>query len=245
MGIVTLNDPAQSLYSWQEIEVEPSQATTGAAQIMHMCTTIATIGVLSEKRKMVGSLSEGQYLHSVFAGKNSVGSLESQSLDELLTSSSLAPWIPGFHFMKRDRLELSIRLAWSVLHFHGNWLPENWRSRDILFPKYPGGGTFHKTLEHPYLSWNVSHQGVASPNSLSIVTSRVLFPLGLALIELSLCRPICALQRPEDNNPEEAVSLLKTANRYPEDKTFQVAFYRLVLTPLLDLIQAFDGNKSR
>ncbi|KAL2839707.1 hypothetical protein BJX68DRAFT_197270 [Aspergillus pseudodeflectus] len=223
---------------------------------------------------MVGSLSEGQYLHSVFAGKNSVGSLESQSLDELLTSSSLAPWIPGFHFMKRDRLELSIRLAWSVLHFHGNWLPENWRSRDILFPKYPGGGTSHKTLEHPYLSWNVSHQGVASPNSLSIVTSRVLFPLGLALIELSLCRPICALQRPEDNNPEEAVSLLKTANRCldavssesggqygtvvrrclywsetretdPEDKTFQAAFYRLVLTPLLDLIQAFDGNKSR
>jgi hypothetical protein len=241
---------------------------------MQICATIAAIGVLNEKRKMVGSLSEGQYLHSMFVKKNSVGSLESQSLNDLLMSSSLAPWIPGFHFRKRDRLELAIRLAWSVLHFHGNWLPEYWRSYDILFPKGPGGGISQKTLEHPYLSWNVSAQSVATPDISSIVTSRVLFPLGLALIELSLCRSISALQNPEDDNPGEAVSLLKTANRYldavssesgagyatvvrrclywsetketdPEDKTFQAAFYRLVLTPLLDIIQAFDGNKSR
>ncbi|KAL3496671.1 hypothetical protein BJX62DRAFT_103808 [Aspergillus germanicus] len=271
MSIATINDSAQSLYRWQEIEVEPSQ-TTGTAQIMHMCATIAAIGVLSERRRMVGSLSEGQYLDSMYVRKNSVGRLEPQSLDDLLMSSSLAPWIPGFHFRKRDRLELSIRLAWSVLHFHGNWLPEYWRSRDILFPKSLGGGTSQNALEPPYLSWDVSQKGVATSIISAIVTSRVLFPLGLALIELSLCRPICALQRPEDDNPEEAVSLLKTASRCldavgsesgarygtvvrrclywsetretnPDDKTFQAAFYRLVLTPLLNTIQAFDGNK--
>jgi hypothetical protein len=239
-----------------------------------MCATIAAIGVLSERRRMVGSFSDGQYLHSMYVRKNSVESLESQSLDDLLMSSSLAPWIPGFHFRKRDRLELSIRLAWSVLHFHGNWLPEYWRSRDILFPKSPGGGMSQNALEHPYLAWNFSHQGVATPDISSIVTNRVLFPLGLALIELSLCRSISALQTPKDDNPDEAVCLLKTANRYldavsseggagyatvvrrclywsetketdPEDKTFQAAFYRLVLTPLLDIIHAFDGNKPR
>ncbi|KAL3454482.1 hypothetical protein BJX65DRAFT_1834 [Aspergillus insuetus] len=172
---------------------------------MHICTTIAAIGVLHEKQSMVGSLSEGQYLHSMYVRKNSVGSFESQSLNNLLMSASPAPWISGFHFMKRDRLELSIRLAWSVLHFHRNWLPEYWHSRDILFSKSPGGGTSQNALEHPYLSWNVSQQGVATPNISSIVTSQVLFPLGPALIELSLCRSICALQRPEDDNPEEAV----------------------------------------
>ncbi|KAL2822859.1 hypothetical protein BJX63DRAFT_426698 [Aspergillus granulosus] len=272
MGIVTLNDSAKSIYCCQEIEVEPSQANAGAAQIMHMCTTIAAIGVLNEKRKLVGSLLEGEYRHSVFVGESSVGGLESQSLDDMLMSSSLAPWIPGFYFRKRDRLKLAIRLVWSVLHFHGNWLPEHWRSRDILFPMGPGGGTSQRTFEHPYLAWNVSQQGVTSPEISPVVTSRVLFPLGLALVELSLCRSISALQRPEDDNPEESVSLLKTANRCldavcsesgaaygtvvqrclywsetretnPDDETFRAAFYRLVLTPLLNTMQAFDGTR--
>ncbi|KAL4751238.1 hypothetical protein BDW72DRAFT_203208 [Aspergillus terricola var. indicus] len=40
-------------------------------------------------------------------------------------SSTLAAWIPGFYFPKRDRLHLATRLAWSALQFHGNWLHEN------------------------------------------------------------------------------------------------------------------------
>ncbi|KAL2842768.1 hypothetical protein BJY01DRAFT_200055 [Aspergillus pseudoustus] len=273
MGIATLHDSAQSLYCWHEIEVEPSKDRTSSAQITNMCSTIAALGELNENRKNLGNLSEGEYRHSVFVDKISKGRLESKSLDDLLMSSSLAPWIPGFYFRKRDRLDLAIRLAWSVLHFHGNWLPEHWRSRDILFPK-SAAEDIQGTIENPYLSWNVSHQVVASPGISSIVTSRVLFPLGLALIELSLCRSISALQTPADDNPEEAVSLLKTANRCleavssesgdwygtvvqrclywsetretdPSDETFQAAFYRLVLTPLLNTMQAFDSARSR
>ncbi|KAJ0422339.1 hypothetical protein BJY00DRAFT_280750 [Aspergillus carlsbadensis] len=272
MQIATLDDSAKSLSCWQEIEVEPSQERTAASQIIDLCSTIAAMGVVTGDRKRVGSISEGENRHLVFVDKPRTGNVGYQSLDDMLMSSSPAPWIPGFHFGKRDRLGVAIRLAWSVLHFHGNWLPEYWRARDILFLKGSGGES--QSFERPHLEWNVLHQRVGSPVISSVVTSRVLFPLGLSLIELSFCRSFSALQRPEDDNPEEAVSLLKTANRCleavssesgsrygtvvqrclywsetretdPDDETFQAAFYRLILTPLLDVIRAFDGTKPR
>ncbi|KAL3470569.1 hypothetical protein BJX99DRAFT_239261 [Aspergillus californicus] len=189
----------------------------------------------------------------------------------MLMYSPQGPWIPGF-FPRKDRLRLATRLAWSVLHLHGNWLPEHWRSRDIIFPKSPGEVNLQVSIQRPYLAWGVSYRGIGSSESSSAIPSGVLFPLGLALIELSQCRPMSALQIPQDENPEEAVSLLKTANRCmdavscesgerygtvvrrclywsetketsPDDREFQAAFQRLILAPLLDNLKEFDSTR--
>jgi hypothetical protein len=41
-----------------------------------------------------------------------------------------------------------------------------------------------------------------------------LFPLGLALVELALCKPLSAIpQQPTDNDPDPAVASLKKATR--------------------------------
>ncbi|KAL4941510.1 hypothetical protein BDV06DRAFT_194314 [Aspergillus oleicola] len=270
VSVATVNDPVQSIYSWQDIEIEPSEELAGARQISHLCSTFTVFSAQGGDRIMAGTLSEGKYLHRVFMARRKIGAVELQSLEDKLISSTLAPWIPGFYFRKRDRLYLACRLAWSVLHLHGNWLREHWSSSDIIFPRDVAQAIPDQTPQHPCLSWNVSGCGVTRPGLSSAIPSQVLFPLALALTELSLCRPIAALQRPEDENLEESVSLLKTANRCiadvcsasgeryamvvrrclhwsetsstdPDDEDFRASFYGLVVAPLLDIKKAFDG----
>ena len=272
ISLATVNDPSQSLFSWQQLEIEPHQNESGTNQITQVCSTITTIGVMVEGRKNVGCLIDGKYRHMVSVTRSNIGIFESQSLEELLMSSTLAAWIPGFYFPKRDRLYLAARLAWSVLQFHGNWLREHWRTRDIIFPRETSGPVSqNQTLQHPCLLWRISSKDATSPGLSSTITSKVLFPLALALIELSLGRPFSALKRPEDENPEEVVTLLKTANRCissvseesgerygmvvrrclhwsetketdPDDEQFRAAFYNLVVAPLMDIMAAFDGS---
>ncbi|KAI9371533.1 hypothetical protein BJX61DRAFT_543604 [Aspergillus egyptiacus] len=269
--VVTLADPAQPLYSWQEIEVEPSRRSDGTVQISDLCSAFAAIGPDNGQRNFMGTLPEGIYRHQVYITRSNKGNLEYRSLEDMLMSSTLAPWIPGFYFRKKDRLCLALRLARSVLHLHGNWLRESWRTRDIMFPKGTESVASQVPYAHPFLAWSLSQEGVTGSVLSSAIGSQVLFPLGLALTELSLCRPVSALQIPPDENPEEAVSLLKTANRclddvnkesgqrYAtavqrclywsetretdlEDEDFRAAFYQLIISPLEDVVKAFGGN---
>lgn len=127
-------------------------------------------------------------------------------------SSSGLPW--SIHtvdrpLVRKTRLQLAAKLACSVLHFHGSWLRARWRTSDIRFPEGPLGA------QQPFLTWGISDQGDRPefPKTSSVIRSETLFPLGLALIELSLCRAITALRKPEDENPDEEVTVLKTAHR--------------------------------
>lgn len=115
---------------------------------------------------------------------------------------------------------------------------------------------------------------MASRTLSSVIRNETLFPLGLALIELSLCRTITALRISEDENPDEEVALLKTANRclnhvYVESGTrygdvvhqclfwshtretdldseeLQDTVFRHIISPLLDNVEDFDGRSSR
>ncbi|KAL4809468.1 hypothetical protein BDV18DRAFT_80910 [Aspergillus unguis] len=270
--LATVKYPTDLIYSWQELEVEPSKTLAGSPSLMHMCSTIVGKVPPEGERKSIGSVLEGEYRHIVFITNNGIGTMASESLEDVLKSSSLAPWLPGFYFQKRVRLYLAVRLAWSVLHLHGNWLREHWRTRDIRFPWGPNTpDIFRPSFQQPFLSWNVCHERAPSSEVSPIISSPVLFPLALALIELSLCRPIDVLKTPEDESPEEAVSLLKTANRClnavysesgerygtvvrrclhwsetkdtdPDDENFQACFYKLIASPLSDVMKAFDGN---
>ncbi|KAL2802114.1 hypothetical protein BJX63DRAFT_415868 [Aspergillus granulosus] len=271
IAVATLNDPVEALYNWQDIEIEVTRGMVEADQIAQMCSAVAATGAMNGQRKRVGSLSEGDYSHKVFIAGSNVGKLEYRSLEDIIMSSTLAPWIPGFYFRKKDRLSLATRLAWGVLQFHGNWLPKDWRTSDILFMKDSEGAKWQASFQRPYLLWNIIHEGVTAQAISSVITSQTLFPLGLALIELSLCRSISALAKPEDENPEMAVSLLKTANRSldavgnesgeryatvvrrclhwsetrktdPDDEEFQTAFYRLVFLPLLINLKVFEED---
>lgn len=78
---------------------------------------------------------------------------------------------------------------------------------------------FEESLHHSFLLWSVSKspEATASQTVSSVIRSQTLFPLGLALVELSLCRTMIGLHVHEDENPDEQVALPKTANRYLRD----------------------------
>jgi hypothetical protein len=180
-------------------------------------------------------------------------------------------------FNRRDRLFLATTLACSVLQLHGSWLKDQWRSRDIVFAKEKESKK--AMLEYPYISWYVSknEDGLQPPplkrTLSSLIRSQVLFPLGLALVELSLGQTLASMREPEDHDVDDAVTDLKTASRLIGDvccesggrygdvakkclfwhgsedanldsEDLQQAVFELIVSPLLEDYKDFEG-KSR
>lgn len=119
----------------------------------------------------------------------------------------------AFFFSQRGRLSLAVNLAYSVLELHGNWLKTLWRARDIMFVQQPAS-----SLGHPALVLSVSNEMHTSRMCRNTATSaliqnEILFPLGLILVDLSLCRPLEVLRAPVDHDENEAKANLKTAAR--------------------------------
>ncbi|KAL1978975.1 hypothetical protein VTN96DRAFT_7806 [Rasamsonia emersonii] len=76
-----------------------------------------------------------------------------------------------------------------MLCLHDSWLKPQWRSQDILFACRQEGAEL--SLDRLYLSWHVS-SSPETPRRASSPRSDILFPLGRALVELSLGRTISA-----------------------------------------------------
>lgn len=169
------------------------------------------------QRDLVGFFPDKSHDHHMYISRKGSGSLPFQTLEEIILSSPLFPWVApvggGLVLNKKDRLYLANELAHSVLKFQGSWLCANWSIHDIMLPKEFGKSFY--PIDRPFLMWNVliHPEATTSHTPSSVIRHETLFPLGLALIELSLGRTITALRIPEDENPDEKVALLKTANR--------------------------------
>ena len=134
-------------------------------------------------------------------------------------------------------------------------------------------------LESPYISWHLPkpEDGMQVPHLKrtvsALIRSEVLFPLGLALVELSLGQTLASMREPEDDDADEAVADLKTASRLVNDVSYesggrygdvvkkclfwhgledtnldnedlQQAVFELIVSPLLEDYKDFEG-KSR
>ncbi|CAI7580715.1 unnamed protein product [Penicillium viridicatum] len=147
-----------------------------------------------------------------------------RSLQETLIGSPSIPDSPIQHpeeLSRRDRIYLATQLACSLLELHGTWLQHHWGTKDIFFLR--GKDSRSSQYERPYLlrtGLNVSeadtngsiYRGHEDQNT-SRQSNTTLFPLALALIELSLGKAISTLRRPEDGEASEDVSILNTATR--------------------------------
>ncbi|KAL8789556.1 MAG: hypothetical protein Q9195_006783 [Heterodermia aff. obscurata] len=121
--------------------------------------------------------------------------------------------------LKRERLELAIILAFSVLQLDGtSWLNSQWSTHDIYFHRKLGE---HSTpLTHPYLSWRqcadvedlcVSTRTLTIGNHM--IRNENLFALGLTLTELCFGKPFSALHIPKDKDSIDDVANAKCAFR--------------------------------
>jgi hypothetical protein len=99
----------------------------------------------------------------------------------------------------------------SLLQFRGAWLKVQWDAWDILFRKFRSDEII--SFENPYVTWHVPDETPDSPSSCSpLIQNRILFPLGITLTELSLCRALGNLRTLADYDPVGVVSDLKTAS---------------------------------
>ncbi|KAJ5535220.1 hypothetical protein N7527_001474 [Penicillium freii] len=184
--------------------------------IVDICSTLSTVGTSGETNAPIGFISDENHRHNMYYVRKLAGNLRSQSLAELIAASSdvfKAPIGGSFLFTRGHRLRVAVNLACSVLQFHGSWLKTQWRSRDIMFTKNPSGD-----IDKPYVLWNVGRELDSwslcrDKPAFSLIQSEILFPLGLVLVELSLCQTLEALRMPEDDDPVEAYVNLKTATR--------------------------------
>ncbi|GIJ85144.1 hypothetical protein Asppvi_004000 [Aspergillus pseudoviridinutans] len=206
---------------WHEVEAESIELSDPASKCYisprpSLCSTIFAVNFDDEQRALLGCIADKRYRHHMYHVRSIADDLKSrsQSLEELIATSSTFPQPPlqgKYIFSRRDRLILAVNLACSVMQFHGNWLRKYWRARDIMFIKEK-----FDPSEHPYVVCDIASQPSMDKNQESspLIRSEVLFPLGLILVELSLCRNLESLRTLEDADPLEAVTNLKTAARY-------------------------------
>ncbi|KAJ5782234.1 hypothetical protein N7457_004008 [Penicillium paradoxum] len=180
----------------------------------------------------------------------------------------------AFFFSQKERLTMAVNLAYGVLELHGNWLKSLWRARDIMFIRQPTN-----SLGHPALVLSLSNTMEISTlcrdtATSSLVQNEILFPLGLILVELSLCQPLELLRIADDYDENEANANLKTASRLLqyvesqsgplyvevveqclfwrwktgctlEDENIQDEIYQRIVFPLVVNLKNFVGMSSR
>ncbi|KAK5378715.1 hypothetical protein LTR11_004410 [Exophiala xenobiotica] len=213
--------------------------TTASRQISNMCSALHPQNIDDH---LIGSILDDidpSHRYNLYLMDKADGDVPTQSLADLLGASAgnnLHFSVPYRSLMlsRRDRMFLAATLAPSVLQFQGTWLKPEWRSQDILFRKgtEAKGGVNAAMFDRFYLSGhevgkeafvtgqNASPSPTQTPNNAvapatnGLIRCALLFPLALSLIELSLCQQLSSLRSlPEDADPVETVSNLKTATR--------------------------------
>ncbi|KAF2875880.1 hypothetical protein BDV95DRAFT_603280 [Massariosphaeria phaeospora] len=239
--------PTQDPWSWEEAEVHitmddqleldtPNRAkgvrftskakkavsaalspTPNLKPIYNLCAAISTLQ--KPQREVCLSLLADEY------AKQKYGILIYPSKDPPLdtegwTVSSLRTVLYDPAFARRNRLQLAVTLASSVLQLHETpWLDKSWGKDDILFIKRAGATAY----DHPFVSQRSENDssrtyGACETSSMSrIIRNQTLYALGISLIELWYSKPLSALAKSEDQAETDAMTEWNTADRLVEE----------------------------
>ena len=187
--------------------------------IVDMCSTLCAS---HEPEKAIGFLvdqEDDKHKHYLYRASTAIGpETKTNSLGHLLSSSGRGPH--GASLSKKDRLRIAVTLASSALQLDGtSWLKPHWSSKDICFHEKKNQAC-DPDYSYPYISWKLCVTDQNVPGSLDSfvrrnygVRSEILFALGLTLIELCFGRPLAEMRVPEDGDPNDATTEMKTAYR--------------------------------
>jgi hypothetical protein len=193
-----------------------------------LCTELVTRRGCVSQRQCLGFFSKDfwrDHRHDVYLVRDLPRQLTSQHLLDSIVEAQKAPlWQATRHSLKlwTNRLRIAVILAFSVMKLHGTWLRPFWKLKDVLVAvgDEPVSPTSQGKLDtqHLYLEFDTLNQLDLSQLTLCsskspLIRSDLLFPLGVALLELALCEPIEMLCKPEDSDPIDCVAELKAALR--------------------------------
>ncbi|KAF9895258.1 hypothetical protein FE257_000160 [Aspergillus nanangensis] len=185
-------------------------------QIIDMCSSLASLSVQNASHHPLGLLidkTQATAQHKVYVTNPMSRGEGFRSLKDLLAARQSPSLVYGQNpFSRRERLRLAANLASNVLVFHGSWLKSDWMTDDILVPSAAS-----LQLRSPFIPLPLTLLGAdipapsSSPNAL--IQNEILFPLGLALTELSLCRTLEDLRIAADQDQISTTTHFKTVSR--------------------------------
>lgn len=156
-----------------------------------------------------------QRLHRMSARKSSLA----VSLDTLIKTSAGATR-PQERLLRRYRLFLAVVLASSVIQLGDTqWMRKFWTSGDIMVPQLADSqlADLRPNETYPYLSWELTSPSsrIDDPDDMckESCRSRVVFALGLTLVELCLGWRLAELRTEEDTRATRLETKRATAIR--------------------------------
>ena len=226
----TINDEPHNPTRGVRFRPDPTFARTTAssqeAETNHGCTSItdmcSTLCASHEPRKEIGFLvdeGDDKHKHYLYRADTVIGpETRSKSLGDLLSRSGSA--LSSVPLLRSDRLRIAVTLASSVLQLDGtSWLKSQWSSKDIYFHEKSNQPRV-QSYSYPYLSWKLCRTdgNIPGPSGTLLrerymIRSEVLFALGLTLIELCFGKTLAEMHAPEDGDPNEATTEMKTGYR--------------------------------
>ncbi|KAF1961193.1 hypothetical protein CC80DRAFT_232468 [Byssothecium circinans] len=139
---------------------------------------------------------------------------------EAWTTSTLRTVLQDPAFARRNRLQLAVTLASSVLQLHETpWLDDNWTKDDILFIKRSDKIVYN----HPFVSQHfAAPKQSESINNVPALMRRIirnqsLYGLGISLIELWHGKAISELKKTEDESETTFMTEFNTADRLVDE----------------------------
>lgn len=214
----------------------PKQIPTLHATLKQISDLCATLKLVCEGMGCLGALIDQRKrryaVHAVRRHPRALASQDIVCLKELISApartSTIAPSILKVHLTRRERLQLALILASTMLQLHTTpWLSERWGKNDILFLRQLGGSRA-PLIEQPYISKPFrSSRALPPPDptaskspSVSIIRNKSVFDLGILLIELCFNKSLEQMQASEDLDDDGKVNsytTLATANRLISD----------------------------
>lgn len=169
-----------------------------------------------EPTKSIGFLEDGEneiYKHYFYrTGTFGSAATYSLSLAEVLTRTDNRSRGQYWYIPRGHRVRIAAILASSILQLDGtSWLENEWTSDDIMFhwrpPRHPVDEDSRSErsipdFQHPYLSWKQCPNKSATPPTINaprlrthMIRNRMLFALGLTLVELCFGKTLRACGR--------------------------------------------------
>lgn len=200
--------PGAAIQIVPDMENAGSQPAEIGDPITDMCATLAGKPAADEQQHL-GFLTQEGWRHNFSISKTTACQSPHITLKDSLVHTEDAPgmgMVAVPTFSRQSRLRIAAQLARSTACFQRNWLREGWTSSEIMFLAEER----HLEDRHrePFLRWTVvKHAEPDRPHRENPMLS-----LGLALVELSLCRPIPVPEIPEGEDRD--LLLYGTARRH-------------------------------
>jgi hypothetical protein len=260
----------------------PASQEPVLSQIVDLCRSIASLTPQKPSHHALGFLldrTQPTLQHKLYVTSTVSEGEGFQSLKALLSVQApvqhSAQSDGVLQLSTRERLQLAANLARNIFIFHGFWLRPNWMTDDILIrpdsTRQARSLFLSLPLSQPRSQENSQCLPDLAPSANTLIQNKILFPLGLALTELSLCRTLADLQIPIDQDPIPTTSYFKTVSRclqsvYDEsglrygdavrkclfwsetresdidDTEFQSIVLNTIVQPILETVKTFEGR---